>query len=236
MGRKMKITLTLERKGAEEDLGFHYTRMVNAGYVGRNQEEARRHIEELAAKGIPGPKRTPTLYPVIPRMLVCEEHIDVYGAQTSGEVEYVLLVQNRNTIYVGLGSDHTDRHLEETDIPRAKQICPNIIGPRVWPLDEVRDHWDEVEMESRVIQDGQEVPYQKGLLKLILDPDGLMEFVGSKLRGPLDGTVIFSGTLGTLSGGIVYGDGFAARLTDPRLGRSLELSYEVACMDYLTVD
>jgi hypothetical protein len=236
MGRKMQITLTLERKGAEEALAFHYTRMVNAGYVGRNQEEVRRHIEELAAKGISGPQKTPTLYPVIPRMLVSETHIDVYGDQTSGEVEYVLLVRDRNTIYVGLGSDHTDRHLEETDIPRAKQICPNIIGPKVWLLDEVRDHWDELEIESLAIHDGQEEPYQKGLLKLILDPGALMEFVGSKVKGPLEGMVIFSGTLGTLTGGFVYGEGFAAKLTDPRLGRKLDLRYAVRPMDYLTVD
>ncbi|MEJ2024831.1 MAG: DUF2848 family protein [Deltaproteobacteria bacterium] len=33
--------------------------MVNAGYVGRNQDEVRRHINELAEKGIPGPKKVP---------------------------------------------------------------------------------------------------------------------------------------------------------------------------------
>jgi len=46
------IELTLERRDRVESLIFTYLRMVNAGYVGRNQEEVRRHIEELAEKGI----------------------------------------------------------------------------------------------------------------------------------------------------------------------------------------
>jgi len=58
------IDLSLERKGKRTPLRFAYARMVNAGYTGRNQAEVRRHIEELAKKGIPGPPTTPTLYPV----------------------------------------------------------------------------------------------------------------------------------------------------------------------------
>jgi hypothetical protein len=208
--------------------------MVNAGYVGRDQEEVRRHIEELARKGVPGPKTTPVLFPVIPRTLVKDDTIEVYGDETSGEVEYVLLVEDERTIYVGLGSDHSDRLLEETDIPRCKQICPNIISTTVWPLAEVRDHWDEIEIEARVTKDGKETVYQQGSLALILDPDALMSFVRSKIAPPLDGTVIFSGTLGTLTGEFVYSERFMARLTDPVLHRSLELAYDVKPLDYMT--
>jgi hypothetical protein len=232
----VEIKLTLEQKGKSEPLRFKYNRMVNAGYVGRDQDEVRRHIEELARKGIPGPKKTPTLYPVISRMLVADEKIEVYSDKTCGEVEYVLLVQDKKKIYVGLGSDHTDRHLEETDIPRAKQICPNVISLTVWPLLEVLPHWDDLEIESRMIKDGKEILYQKGRLGLILDPPALMEFVGSKIQGSLDGTVIYSGTLSNLTGGFVFGERFRATLTDPKLGRSLALGYDVLPLDYLPVE
>ena len=232
----MEIRLNLERKESTEPLNFMFSRMVNAGYVGRNQEEVRRHIEELAKKGIPGPKSTPTLYPVIPRTLVTEDIIEVYGDKTSGEVEYVLLVQDENTIYVGLGSDHSDRHLEETDIPRCKQICPNVISKTVWPLEEIRDHWDELEIQSTVIKDGRKILYQKGGLKLIFDPESLIQFVRSKIPEPLDGTVIFSGTLGTLPGEFVFGERFLAELADPKLYRSLELAYDVQPLNYMTVE
>jgi len=229
----MMIALTLEGKDRTEPLAFAYTRMVNAGYVGRDQAEVRRHIDELARKGIPGPKKTPTLYPVIPRTLVTDSEIEVYGDETCGEVEYVLLVENPDMIYVGVGSDHTDRHLEETDIPRAKQICPNIISRRVWPLAEVTDHWDDLEIEASVVKEGEEILYQQGRLALIMDPKKLMDFVASMVRFPLENVVIYSGTLGSLTGGFVFGEHYMAKLTDPKLGRNLDLSYKVLPMNYM---
>ncbi|UCG66702.1 MAG: DUF2848 family protein [Deltaproteobacteria bacterium] len=232
----MEIELTLEQRGRSQLLTFGYTRMVNAGYVGRDQDEVRRHIDELAKKGIPGPKTTPALYPVIARNLVTDAEIEVYGQKTCGEVEYVLLIEDEHTIYVGLGSDHSDRHLEETDIPRCKQICPNVLSKTVWPLAEVEDHWDDLEIQSKVIKDGQEVLYQKGPLELILDPKALMKFVWSKVPGLLNETIIFSGTLGTLTGGFVYGERFTAQLVDSKLDRRLELAYDIRPLDYMTVE
>ncbi len=223
-------------KGRREPLNFEFSRMVNAGYVGRNQEEVRRHIEELAKKGIPGPKSTPTLYPVIPRTLITDEAIDVYGDETSGEVEYVLLIENEQAIYVGLGSDHSDRHLEETDIPRCKQICPNILGKTVWPLAEVEDHWDLLEIKSTVFKDGKEITYQQGTLAAIMEPKALMDFVLTKIPPPLDGTAIFSGTLGTLTGGFVFSERFSAELGDPKLDRRLSLAYDIRPLNYMTVE
>jgi hypothetical protein len=232
----VEIQLTLERQYRSEPLTFRYQRMVNAGYAGRNQEEVRRHIEELAKKGIPGPKKTPVLYPVVGRMLVTDSEIEVYSHETCGEVEYVLLIENESKVYVGLGSDHTDRHLEETDIPRSKQICPNLVSRKVWSLDEVQDHWDELEITSKMIKSGQEIPYQKGRLALILEPKDLIEFVRSKVPAPLNGTVIYSGTLSSLTGGFVFGEKFLAELFDPRLHRRLDLSYDVKPLDYMTVE
>lgn len=232
----MEVVLTLEEKNRSEPLLFAYTRMVNAGYVGRNQDEVRRHIDELARKGIPGPKKIPTLYPVIPRTLLTDSKIEVYGNETCGEVEYVLLIENADTIYIGVGSDHTDRRLEETDIPRAKQICPNIISRRVWPLAEVVDHWDDLVIEANVVKEGEEILYQQGPLALIMDPKTLMEFVASKVAFPLENLVIYSGTLGSLTGGFVFGEQFTAKLTDPNLGRSLDLTYRILPMNYMTVE
>lgn len=230
---ELDIQLTLEQNGSRQTLNFNYSRMVNAGYVGRDQQEVRRHIEELAQKGIPGPTSTPTLYPVVGKTLTSDEQIEVYGRETSGEVEYVLLVASDREIYVGLGSDHTDRQLEETDIPRAKQICPNIISREVWSLADVEAHWDEIVMRSRVTRNGEEVDYQGGRLELLLNPQGLLDFVRSQMPGPLDGTVIFSGTLGSLTGDFVYGERFAAELRDPVLERRLTMDYEVRPLDEL---
>ena len=232
----MKIELVLESKQERRQLTFNYSRMINAGYVGKNQEEVRRHIEELAAKGIPGPKSIPVLYPVVCSVLSLDPTIEVYGNETSGEVEYVLCIVTEDEVYVGLGSDHTDRHLEETDIPRAKQICPNLMGRTVWPLAEVESHWDDLLMNAHVVKDGKETLYQEGRLGLLLNPAELMSFVKSKIPGPLENLIIFSGTMGMLTGEFVFGEKFSAGLIDEKLNRRIEISYDVIPLDYLTVE
>ena len=232
----MKLELVLENKQGRRELAFRYNRMINAGYVGKNQEEVRRHIEELAAKGIPGPKSIPVLFPVVCHALTTDSAIEVYGSETSGEVEYVLCVVREDEVYVGLGSDHTDRHLEEVDIPRAKQICPNLMAQTVWPLEEVEPHWDDLLMSANVIKDGKDNRYQEGRLGLLLNPVELMSFVKSKVSGPLENLIIFSGTMGMLTGEFVFGQVFSAKLIDEKLNRRLELSYDVKPLDYLTVE
>ena len=232
----MKLELVLESKQERRELAFRYNRMVNAGYVGKNQEEVRRHIEELAAKGIPGPKSIPVLYPVVCNVLSLDPAIEVYGNETSGEVEYVLCVVTEDEIYVGLGSDHTDRHLEEVDIPRAKQICPNLISRTVWPLAEVENHWDDLLMNANVVKDGKDSLYQEGRLGLLLNPAELMSFVKSKISGPLENLIIFSGTMGMLTGEFIFSQKFSAKLIDEKLNRRLEIFYDIKPLDYLTVD
>jgi len=228
------IDLTLERKGRRTPLRFAYARMVNAGYTGRNQAEVRRHIEELAKKGIPGPPTTPTLYPVVRRALVKDPAIEVCSRETCGEAEYVLLIANDSCIYVGVGSDHTDRKLEEWDIPRAKQICPNVIGATVWDLEDVAGHWDELVLRCRQVEEGREILYQEGKLARLMAPRELMAFVRAKTGGPLEGTIIFSGTLAALTGGFVYGDRLYAELADSKLNRRLALEYDIHSLDEFT--
>ncbi len=232
----MKLDLVLENKQERRPLSFSYGRMINAGYVGKNQEEVRRHIDELAAKGIPGPKSIPVLFPVVCSALTTDSQIEVYGGETSGEVEYVLCIVTEDEIYVGLGSDHTDRHLEETDIPRAKQICPNLMSRMVWPLDEVEGHWDDLLMRASVIKDGQDTLYQEGRLGLLLNPGELMAFVKSKIPGPLENLILYSGTMGMLTGEFIFSEKFSAQLIDEKLNRRLEISYDVKPLDYLTVE
>ncbi len=232
----MELEFELETKQGLRQLLFNYNRMVNAGYVGKNQLEVRRHIQELAEKGIPGPKSTPTLYPVVCTALTVDSAIEVYGNKTSGEVEYVLLVVTDGEIYVGLGSDHTDRHLEEFDIPRAKQICPNLMSRTVWPLDEVKGHWDDLLLSATAVKNGETIPYQEGRLGLLLNPSELLAFVKSKIPGPMKNLVIFSGTMGMRTQDFVFANKFCAQLIDEKLNRRLEIAYDIKPLDYLRVE
>ena len=229
----MNIALRLHCGQQERSLHFEYDRMINAGYVGRNQDEVLRHIAELAEKGIPAPKTTPILIPVFSNMLSSGSDIEVFGHKTSGEAEYVLFVKDENEIYVGLGSDHTDRHLEEVDIPRSKQICPNVICSDVWLLSDVAAHWDTLVLRSDSTKDGKKTPYQEGRLGLILSPMDLTGFVRSMIQEPLKNMIIFSGTIATLTGEFNFGEQFSAELLDETLGRSLKISYGINVLNPL---
>jgi len=222
------------KKGTDRlPLEFQLKRMVNGGYVGRNQEEVRRHIEELAKKGIPGPSSTPTLYPVSRRSLTQASSIEVFGEETSGEAEFVLLMENAKQIYVGVGSDHTDRKLEMFDIAWSKNICPNVISTELWSFENVLPHWDEITLRSWVTRRGKRSLYQEAALRSILPPKELISFVRSRVQGELDHMVIFSGTIGLLEGELIFGEKFEVELEDPVSGDRLSASYEVAPLNFV---
>lgn len=229
----MEISLILEKNNSAESLAFTVDKMVNAGFTGRDQEEVRHHLDELSAKGIDVPDSTPLLYPVIPNTLITAAQIEVYGNETAGEIEYVLFVKDETQIYVGIGSDHTDRKLEENDIPRAKQITPNLISPLVWDLNDVSDHWDNLSMECLVRKDKEEILYQKGRLGLLMSPKELLGFVSEKVKGPLNNIVIFSGTVKMETESFVYADSFSGKLIDPELNRSIVFNYKIKPLDYM---
>jgi hypothetical protein len=232
---KMKtFKFTLETMSREEEIWFEIRRMVNAGYTGRDQEKVRRHIEELKKEGVPAPESTPTAYEMITRLIYFDEEIEVVGEKTSGEAEYVLLC-SADEIYVGLGSDHTDRELESVSIIKSKQVCPNMMSSRLWRLKEVRKDWDEMILRGWTKnEEGQKILYQEAQLSAMMTPEDLMDFVKKKsIDKNIEGTMIFSGTIPLLTGTFVYGPYFEAELFNPRAERKLNLSYQVRALDYL---
>ena len=224
----------LETNGREEEIHFEMRRMVNAGYTGREQEKVRKHIEELKKEGVPAPESTPTAYEMITQLVYFDHEIEVIGERTSGEAEYVLLCSGEE-VYVGVGSDHTDRELESVSIIKSKQVCPNIMSKRIWRLKETRGDWDEIILRGWVKnEEGERVLYQEALLSAMMTPEDLMGFVKNRLDDKnLNGMVIFSGTIPILTGKFVYSSYFEAELFHPRSERKLNFSYQVQVLDYL---
>jgi len=179
----------------DDILTFEVKKLVNAGYTGRNQEEVQKHIDELKEKGIPGPDEIPTYFPKFRDRLTQEEVVEALDeVGHTGEAEYVLLCTGEE-IYVAVGSDHTDRVLEQVSIPKAKQIYPNFISRNVWRLSEIRDHFDKIILRSRVEHKGKKILFQETLLSAILPPDDLVGRV-KKIVSDTEGLVIYSGTVG----------------------------------------
>ena len=111
--------------------------LVIAGWTGRNVEALEKHILELEALGVKRPKSTPIFYRVSADLLTTKPSIEVLGTGSTGEVEFVLF-SLADGLWVGLGSDHTDRKAETIGVSLSKQMCAKPIAATAWRYDDVR--------------------------------------------------------------------------------------------------
>lgn len=200
----------------EGPLAVSLTRLVVAGWTGRDDAAVRHHIEELAEIGVPRPSRVPLFYEVSPLLAVQSDRISVLGKETSGEAEpFILRAGGR--LWLGLGSDHTDRWLETTSVAHSKQGCPKPVAKDLWPMDGVADHLDELTL-SASIDDG--TLYQQGTLEQILPLPNLVESAGLR-----DGEAMLCGTLPAI-GGVRPASHYEMELAR-KDGRAIGLSYDV---------
>jgi len=222
-------TLTLEIDDSQgiRPLRFDASAMVNLGYVGRNEAAVRHHIEELAKEGVAPPASIPMRIPMPLSTLSQDAEIDVAGEKTSGEVEVVFLL-GKGKVYVGIGSDHTDREIERQNMALSKQVCPNVVGPRVWDFETVAPHWDELLLQSWVRDASGETLYQRATLAAMLPAEKLLACARTTFKNAsAEGLVIYSGTIGLLKSQFIYAPGFRCELSDPKSGRSLSCEYSV---------
>ena len=187
------------------------------------------HIGELEENWVwPHPRESLLIFECSHELLTQADSIKFSREKTCGEAEYVIVLDKGN-IYIGIGSDHTDRELESVSVPKSKQICPKPIGRELWVYEEVKDHWDEIKVVSYQQVDGKEVPYQDGTLADILPVEKILEELKERV-GDIEQSIIFSGTV-PLLGDFVYGDRFKCMLVDEVLDRKLTLVYNVKIID-----
>ena len=189
---------------------------IVAGWAGRDRAAVEEHIAELAELGVAPPSSVPLFYRVSASRLTTAPEIESPAA-SSGEVEAVLL-RDRGRLWVGVGSDHTDRDVESYSVAVSKQMCDKPIGRTFWAYEQVAGHWDRLVLRSWV-DDG--VLYQEGPLSSLLHPDDLLPRAEPAM---VDGTLLFCGTIAAI-GGIRPASAFRYELTDPLLGRTIDASY-----------
>ena len=224
MPEERLMSMTLQTAEGWQDVRIPIRSLIVAGWVGRNKEFVQQHIEEMERFGVPPPDRVPTYMNLTPNLLTTSQTLEVISPSTSGEVECVLLRANER-FYLGLGSDHTDRVLEKTDIPASKQVCGKVLSPVVWDYREVEDHMDSLRMRSWVTSGQEELLYQDGLLEANLPPMQLFEAMPG-LEAKDGNLCLFCGTFPTQSG-IRYGERFTIEMEDPLLNRRLRHTYTV---------
>src|SRR4051794_40863791 len=97
--------------------------LIISGWAGRDPDAIEDHIAELEAIGVARPRAVPMFYRLGASLLTQEHAIEVVGEDSSGEVEFVVLSIG-GELYVGVGSDHTDRRVESYGVTVSKQVCP----------------------------------------------------------------------------------------------------------------
>jgi hypothetical protein len=196
--------------------------LIVAGWTGRDEKALHHHIEELAAIGVPRPSSVPVFYRISTANLTQATHLEVLGSDTSGEAEPVIVAMH-DGLWLGVGSDHTDRKAETMGIALSKQICAKVVGKKLWSLDDVVGHWDKLILRAYVTIDGIRLKYQEGPLSAMRNPSDLMSRAEARF---VTGTVMFCGTLGTI-GGIRPSTQFTAILEDPVLNRKMTCEYDI---------
>ena len=199
--------------------------LVLAGWTGRDADAVESHIAELEKIGVARPAAVPCYYRVSASLLTTADEVDVVGPNTSGEAEAVLFSLS-DGLWVGVGSDHTDRHSEAFDVAVSKQACAKPVGSTVWRFSEVAEHWDQLILRSYAIRpSGRRHLYQEGRLAMIRRPEDLMaRYHGRGLLPP--GTAMFCGTLAAVAA-LESSTGFEVEIEDPVRGRRISHAYSI---------
>jgi hypothetical protein len=220
-----RIDITIESRAGREPRSFTVKRMYNFGSATRAPETARAHQEEVAKVGIhiafdiPAPR----IYPIGTHALTTGHEVEAQGDRSSGEVEIAILVADQ--VYVGVGSDHTDRALETVSIPWSKQVTPNVLAPVMWPLEEMRARWDACVLRSWV--GGRK--YQEVGTSAFLHPDDMLRVLRERVSGlPERDFMVFGGTIVSLDKELGFGPSWSFELEDPEGGRAIRHAYEIA--------
>ena len=182
-------------------------------------------------------------------LLTNEDEIEVQGPQTSGEVEYVAII-DKGEVLISVGSDHNDRTLETMwtdalgyvyDTAKSKQMVPSIVARDTWKYEDVKDHWDQLNLKSFITVGGRIIPYQDFTLVDLVDLE--YHFKTSPFLRE-DGVVLLSGSSAVLPSipshiyqfqstikGMTFPSEMRLEFDDPVLGRTISHSYKVSSIE-----
>lgn len=224
------LSLTLQDKSGTRSGDVAITQAVVAGWTGRDPAAVEKHIRELEALGVKRPATTPIFYRVAAARLTTGDTIEAVGESSGGEVEFVLL-QHAGKLWVGTGSDHTDREVEKYGVTVSKQMCEKPIAPMFWAYDDLAPHWDRLTLRAHVLEGGKRALYQEGSVAAMMDPRALIARHAGDGGLPED-TLMFCGTLAA-HGGVRPTREFAFEIEDPVLGRRIAHAYRVRTLPNL---
>ncbi|NME36679.1 DUF2848 family protein [Fusobacterium sp. FSA-380-WT-3A] len=219
--KEEKMKFNLVTKNGNEGFELIPEHVYVVGYSGSNKEKIYAHIKELEEElNVAPPKKIPTIFEVSKEILTQDKDLYFIGEKTSGECEFVIIMKD-SKIYIGLGSDHSDRELEAISVPKAKQICLKPISIDIWDYEEIKNHFPKIKLSAK--SDFED--YQIGTLADIISVEEILSELNKSL-GHVDNCVIYSGTV-PLVNGYKYGKNFSLELNDEILGRKIAFDYNI---------
>jgi hypothetical protein len=223
MSHKLDVSIQAA-DGTLRAMSFETRRMYNFGSATRDPNVAVAHQQEVAKSGIhiafdvPAPR----IYPIALHALTTDDELFVQTDKTSGEVEIVLHMADQ--LYVGVGSDHTDRAMETVSIPGSKQACANHLAPTFWAYEDIRKTWDNCVMRSWV----DERLYQDVGVDAFLKPEDIIATLRARVSNvPERDFTVFCGTIVSVDKALGYGAHWKYEMTDPETGHKIGSDYRV---------
>lgn len=225
-------SVTADGTRATQLLSVVPRQLVIAGWTGRDAAAIEHHIEELEAIGVPRPSSVPLYYRVGAGLLTQSPAIEALGAQSSGEAEPMLFFAGGEW-WLTVASDHTDRHVETYSVVVSKQMCAKPVATAAWRWSDVAAYQDELELRSRIFEDGRWIDYQTGTFASIRPLDTLRDGI-YKAEGA-EGRFMTCGTLGAIPNargeGIRPAAEMEIEIRDPRRQRRIVHRYAVQALE-----
>jgi hypothetical protein len=207
--------------------------VMGARYASRDREGTRKKLDQLLAKGRSATRTNPSIFRIGRYLLTQSEAFEVQGPLTGGEVE-IVAIRSGDEILISVGSDQCDRELDSLFQDKPKQMCPHPLARAAWPYDEVRDHWDELQLFGQVEIGEHVVPVQESIVAALVDLEYLLAM--DEVRALPDPAFLYCGAVPFLDAAaetvtrlglpeetvLGVGDAFLVRLCDPVLNRTIE--------------
>ena len=237
MRNQVELTV-VDRDGREAPMQIEVKALRGSGFTNRDRQAVREMSDDRRRNGKSWTAKELWTYRLSPYLLTIDESIDVQGPLTGGEVE-VVTVFTADGVFVGVGSDQCDREMDAQYLEKPKQMCLHPLSPKVWKLEDVSDHWDELQLESQVRVGDTVVDLHRFSMSQLVPLETWIDYCGLR-NGPF-ATIFYCGTGMTVPGlsaelerlglsqDTAHGVGaeFKMRLYDPVLDREIRHSYTV---------
>ncbi len=228
----------MDRDGREAPLPIEVKAVRGAGFTNRDRQAVREMSDGRRQDGKSWTAKELWTYRLSPYLLTIDDSIDVQGPLTGGEVE-VVGVFTADGVYIGVGSDQCDREMDSQYLEKPKQMCLHPLSPKVWKLDDVSGHWDDLQLESQVRVGDTVVDLHRFSMSELVPLETWVDYCD--LRSGPSATIFYCGTGATVPGlddelerlGLSadtahgVGDEFKMRLFDPILDREIRHSFTV---------